>query len=123
MQKFIYIKTIIILFIFCFSIYAVDNLVIFPDEIHELENQIVVINTDKPFRVTIDNNCMKVSGVNNLEKRGNKYIKTGDNSYLELDNKCFNGVKVKITIEVESKKIEKIYNILPPLKEERDWGC
>ncbi|KAA0258165.1 hypothetical protein FHQ18_07160 [Deferribacter autotrophicus] len=95
----------------------------FPQEIHELENVIIVVHKKTDFKISISNKCLQVFQMNGITVNKGIYSASGNNSYLELENKCFEGDDVIIKIDIGDKYIEKKYKILPQIKEEREWGC
>ncbi|MGA1846584.1 hypothetical protein [Deferribacter abyssi] len=95
----------------------------FPQEIHELENVIIVVHKKTDFKISIDNKCLQIFQMNGITVNKGIYSASGNNSYLKLENKCFEGDNVIIKIDIGGKDIEKKYKILPQIEVEREWGC
>jgi len=119
MKKYIF----LLITIFFSNVFAENLGFEFPTEIHEFENAMIIIRTKTPFTFKTNVECMNVKQLKNIEHKSDTYKLLGESGYIELDNKCFAGENVTIEIKSNGKIIKKTYNLLPPLKEERDWGC
>lgn len=95
----------------------------FPEVIHEFENAMIIVNIKSPFTFEINQKCVGINVLSNIEKKNNSYILKGGSGYIEIDNKCFVNTEVTFTVTSGEKKIVKSYKLLPPIIEERNWGC
>ncbi|UOD35097.1 hypothetical protein DSN97_01800 [Deferribacteraceae bacterium V6Fe1] len=117
-------KYIFLLIVILFSnVFAEESGFELPNEIHEFENAMIIVRTNTPFTFSTNIECMKVNRTKSLEHKRDMYKLTAESGYIELDNKCFAGDKVTLEIKTQGKVIKKTYNLLPPIKEERNWGC
>lgn len=113
-------------FLVIFSIVDVcaqDDRFEFPEVIHEFENAMIIIKDKNPFTFEVNQKCVGINVLYNIEKKDKKYILTKSSGYIEIDNKCFVNTDLEIKIKTDKKEIKKSYKLLPPIVEERNWGC
>lgn len=116
-------KFIIILFIcVSFSAYADGLITDAPKNVREYENFYIKLKAVKSFTLSISNDCLKVSGMEGVKKRGDIYS-SAENGKISFDNLCFE--KDKVTIEIKANGVTGMlkYRIAPKEITEPDFGC